>query len=198
MTQAIAPPEIPTNVKEDSLPWTSADLELLPDNGNRYEIINGELCVTRAPHWKHQTTCGNFYAKLKLWSDQTKLGYAAIGAGVIFGDKDDVIPDVVWVSKEKYEALIDESGHLLGAPDLAIEILSSGKENERRDREVKLKLYSSQGVLEYWIADWRAKQIQVYRRENGILKLTMTLFVSDILTSPLLPEFSCPLEQIFE
>ena len=34
--------------------WTSTDLELLPDNGNRYEIINGELFVTRAPHWKHQ------------------------------------------------------------------------------------------------------------------------------------------------
>ncbi|MFN5727358.1 MAG: Uma2 family endonuclease [Pseudanabaena sp.] len=198
MTQAIALPEIPTNVKEDSIPWTSADLELLPENGNRYEIINGELCVTRAPHWKHQKTCGRLFTALDIWSIATKLGETAMGAGVIFGDKDDVIPDVVWVSKEKYEALIDESGHLLGAPDLAIEILSSGKENERRDREVKLKLYSSQGGLEYWIADWRTKQIQVYRRENGILKLTMTLFVSDTITSPLLPEFSCPLAQIFE
>ena len=197
MTQAIADPKIP-KATEDKLLWTSADLELLPDNGNRYEIINGELYVTRAPHWNHQDTCGNFYYALKTWSKITGLGYVAMGAGVIFGDKDDVIPDVVWVSKEKHEALIDESGHLLGAPDLAIEILSSGKENERRDREVKLKLYSSQGVLEYWIADWRAKQIQVYRRENGILKLTMTLFVSDTLTSPLLPEVSCPRAQIFE
>ena len=94
--------------------------------------------------------------------------------------------------------MIDDSGHLLGAPDLAIEILSSGTEDERRDRAIKLKLYSSQGVLEYWIADWRAKQIQIFRRENGILKLAMTLFVSDTLTSPLLPEFSCPLSQIFE
>jgi Uma2 family endonuclease len=198
MTQAIAIPEVSTTAIEAQLYWTSADLELLPDNGNRYEIINGELYVTRAPHWKHQTTCGNFYANLKAWSDQTKLGYVAIGAGVIFGDKDDVIPDVVWVSKAKYEALLDASGHLLGAPDIAIEILSSGTANEKRDREIKLKLYSSQGVLEYWIADWRAKQIQIFRRENGILKLAMTLFVSDTLTSPLLPEFSCPLAQIFE
>ncbi|WP_055075644.1 Uma2 family endonuclease [Pseudanabaena sp. 'Roaring Creek'] len=198
MTPAIAPPDISANAPEEKLLWTSADLELLPENGNRYEIINGELFVTRAPHWKHQTTCGNFYAKLKVWSDQTQLGYAAIGAGVIFGDKDDVIPDVVWVSKVKYEALIDDAGHLLGAPDLAIEILSVGTENERRDREVKLKLYSSQGVLEYWIADWREKKLQIYRRENGVLKLAMTLFISDNLTSPLLPDFSCPLVQIFE
>ena len=197
MTQAIATPQIPTATEAQIL-WTSADLELLPDNGNRYEIINGELYVTRAPHWKHQTTCINFCVELKSWSKITGLGYVSMGAGVIFGDKDDVIPDVVWVSKGKYEAFIDASGHLLGAPDLAIEILSSGTENEKRDREIKLKLYSSQGVLEYWIADWRAKQIQIFRRENGILKLAMTLFVSDTLTSPLLPEFSCPLAQIFE
>jgi len=205
MAQAIATtPETANNsiVTEaqpvEQLLWTSADLELMPDNGSRYEIINGELFLTRAPHWKHQTTCGNFYTKLKVWSDQTQLGYTSVGAGVIFGDKDDVIPDVVWVSKEKYEVLIDQAGHLLGAPDLAIEVLSAGTENEKRDREVKLKLYSSRGVLEYWIADWRAKQIQVYRRENGVLKLVMTLFESDSLTSPLLPDFSCLLSQIFE
>jgi Uma2 family endonuclease len=198
MTPAIAPPNLSNNAPEEKLLWTSADLELLPENGNRYEIINGELYVTRAPHWKHQTTCGRFFTVLDIWSIATKLGETALGAGVIFGNKDDVIPDVVWISKEKYEALIDQSGHLLGAPDLAIEVLSAGTDNEKRDREVKLKLYSSRGVLEYWIADWRAKQIQVYRRENGVLKLAMTLFESDMLTSPLLPEFSCPLAQIFK
>jgi Uma2 family endonuclease len=182
----------------DQLLWTSADLELMPDNGNRYEIINGELIVTRAPHNKHQDTCGNFHYVLKAWSIKTGIGYAVIGAGVIFGDNDEVIPDVIWMSREKYAALIDDTGHFRGAPDLAIEVLSTGTDNERRDREVKLKLYSSRGVLEYWIADWRAKQIQVYRRENGVLKLAMTLFESDTLTSPLLPDFSCLISQIFE
>lgn len=197
MTPAIAPSSLLADAPEDKLLWTSADLQLLPENGNRYEIINGELYVTRAPHWKHQDTCINFCVELKAWSKITGLGYVSMGAGVIFGNKEDVIPDVVWVSKEKYEALIDEAGHLLGAPDIAIEILSAGTENERRDREVKLKLYSSQGVLEYWIADWREKKLQIYRRENGVLKLAMTLFVTDMLTSPLLPEFACPLSQIF-
>ncbi|MDX2257267.1 MAG: Uma2 family endonuclease [Pseudanabaenaceae cyanobacterium bins.39] len=198
MTQAIASPNLAANAPAEKLLWTSADLELLPDNGNRYEIIDGELFVTRAPHWNHQRTCGNFYSQLTAWSKVTGLGYAAVGAGIIFGNKDDVIPDVVWVNAEKYEALMDQSGHLLGAPDLVIEVLSAGTDNEKRDREVKLKLYSSHGVLEYWIADWRAKQIQVYRRENGVLKLAMTLFESDTITSPLLPEFACALTQIFE
>ncbi len=205
MTQAIvATPETTNNSiateasSEEKLLWTSADLELMPDNDSRYEIINGELYVTRAPHNKHQDTCGNFHYELKAWSKVSKLGYAVIGAGLIFGDSDDVIPDVIWMSKEKYADLIDDTGHFRGAPELVIEVLSAGTDNEKRDRQVKLKLYSNHGVLEYWIADWRAKQIQVYRRENGVLKLTMTLFESDTLTSPLLPEFACSLVQIFE
>ncbi len=208
MTQAtIAIPQTANNYiadevsilkSEDQLLWISADLELLPDNGNCYEIINGELYVTRAPHNKHQDTCGNFHYELKSWSKVSGLGYTVIGAGLIFGENDDVIPDVIWMSKEKYVALIDDTGHFHGAPDLVIEVLSAGTDNEKRDREVKLKLYSNRGVLEYWIADWRAKQIQVYRRENGVLRLNMTLFASDTLTSPLLPEFACAIAQIFE
>ncbi|PZO37673.1 MAG: hypothetical protein DCF19_18495 [Pseudanabaena frigida] len=183
---------------EEQLLWASSDLELMPNNGNRYEIINGELYVTRAPHNKHQKTCGRFFTVLDVWSRATKLGEAEIGAGLIFGDNDDVIPDVIWMSKEKYAALIDDTGHFRGAPELVIEVLSSGTDNEKRDRQVKLKLYSNHGVLEYWIADWRTKQIEIYRRENGILKLAMTLFNSDTLTSPLLPEFSCLISQLFE
>ncbi len=206
MTQAIVIPEaliVPIAPKssisdlEARILWTSADLDLLPKNNKRYEIIDGELYVTRVPHNKHQDTCGNFYYELKVWSKATGLGYAVIGAGLIFGENDDVIPDVIWMSKEKYTALIDDTGHFRGAPEIAIEVLSAGTENEKRDRELKLKLYSSRGILEYWIADWRSQQMQIYRRENGILKLAVTLFVSDVLTSPLLPEFSCPLSQIF-
>jgi Uma2 family endonuclease len=200
MNQAIAPhPILPTTSNQTASQqlWTSADLELLPDNGSRYEIIDGELFVTRAPHNKHQDTCGNFYYELKSWSKITEMGYAVIGAGVIFGDNDDVIPDVIWMSKQKYAVLVDDAGHFCGAPDIAIEVLSSGKENEKRDRQIKLKLYSVRGVLEYWIADWRAKQLEIYRRDNGILNLAVTLFAEDTLTSPLLPNFFCPLSQIF-
>ena len=193
----IPAPEYPLSNLETKVRWTSADLELLPENNKRYEIIDGELYMTRAPHNKHQDTCGNFYYELKAWSRLTGLGYAVIGAGLIFGENDDVIPDVIWMTQEKYAALIDDTGHFRGAPDIAIEVLSAGTENEKRDRELKLKLYSSRGVLEYWIADWRSQQMQVYRRENGILKLAVTLFVTDVLTSPLLADFSCPLTQIF-
>ena len=181
-----------------ALLWTSADLPALPEDGKRYEIIEGELFVSRQPHWHHQRTCGNFYTPLDLWSRRTGLGEVIFTPGVIFTDDDDVAPDVAWVSRERLAHGLDVSGHLTIAPELVIEVLSWGKEHERRDREVKLKLYSRRGVQEYWIADWRRKQIEVYRREGLALRLIATLLRQDTIASPLLPEFSCPVAEIFD
>lgn len=177
--------------------WKTSDLELLPDNGNRYEIIDGELLVTRTPHWNHQQTCVRIAAALDAWSESTGRGRTAIAPGIIFTDADNVIPDVVWASHERLAILLDEAGHLTAAPELIIEVLSSGAENERRDRDLKLRLYSARGVQDYWIIDWRAQQIEVYRREKAALGLVATLYVSDELMSPLLPGFTCPLTRLF-
>ena len=95
----------------ERLRWTTSDLELLPDNGNRYEIIDGELFVTKAPYWKHQLTCVRIAAALDAWSQSTKLGQAAINPGIIFTDTDNVILDVVWASNERLAVLLDNAGH---------------------------------------------------------------------------------------
>lgn len=95
-------------------------------------------------------------------------------------------------SNERLAILLDEAGHLTAAPELIIEVLSPGVENERRDREAKLKLYSSRGVREYWIVNWQLQQVEVYRREQATLVLVATLFTNDELSSPLLPGFVCP------
>lgn len=52
---------------EDRVRWTTADIELLPDNGNRYEIIDGELFVTKVPHWRHQRVIGSVFSVLKFF-----------------------------------------------------------------------------------------------------------------------------------
>lgn len=108
-----------------------------------------------------------------------------------------MIPDVVWASYERLEMLLDEAEHLTGAPELVVEVLSPGEKNERRDREVKLKLYSSQGVLEYWIANRRLQQVQIYRRQQGRLKLVGTVLAEDAITAPILLGFSCPVARFF-
>ena len=180
-----------------SLRWTSADLDLLPDDERRYEIIDGELYVSKQPHWHHQATCGWIFALLGRWSLETGLGEASLAPGVIFAEDDDVAPDVVWASAARLASALDESGKLHAAPELVVEVLSPGATNERRDREAKLKLYSREGVEEYWIADWRARGIEVYRRTEGVLRLADQLLEQATLTSPLLPGFAAPLAQIF-
>ncbi len=177
--------------------WTTTDLELLPDNGDRYEIVDGELFVTPLRHWDHQQVADSVCMELNLWSRQTNLGEAVTSAGIIFTDADNVIPDVVWISKERLASVLDDAGHLTAAPELVVEVLSPGEENERRDKQVKLKLYTTQGVREYWIVDRLLQQIQIYRREQATLVLVATLFSSDNLSSPLLPGFTCPVTSLF-
>lgn len=178
--------------------WTTSDLELLPqDEWKRYEIIDGELFVSRAPHLKHQDAGGNIYFELQGWLRASGTGKAFFAPGVLFSDVDNVQPDVIWISNERLATLLDEAGHLTGAPELVVEVLSAGTNNERRDREAKLKLYSSQGVQEYWIANWRLQTVEVYRRENALLRLVTTLLGTDELTSPLLPGFCCGIDQFF-
>ena len=72
-----------------------------------------------------------------------------------------------------------------------------GTANERRDREAKLKLYSTQGVQEYWLANYQLQTVEVYRRESAQLKLVATLLANDEITSPLLPGFRCAIQQFF-
>jgi Uma2 family endonuclease len=181
-----------------TLRWTTRDLEALPDNEwIRREIIDGELFVTRAPHFRHQRVGFRVGYFLELWSETTDLGEVIPTPGIIYTDTDNVIPDLVWVSRDRLAVLLDESGHLAGSPELVIEILSEGSDNERRDREAKLKLYSQQGVHEYWIVNWQLQQVEVYRRADAKLTLVATLFASDELTSPLLPEFRCQVARFF-
>ena len=184
--------------------FTSADLELLPDvDGVRYEIIDGELYVSKTPRWEHQYTCTQAAVALQTWSQQSGRGLTLTAPGLIFADDDDVVPDVVWISLERLATVVDEAGHLRAAPELVVEVLSPGAANERRDRELKLTLYSrracperSERVHEYWIVDWRRRTVEVYRREQAALRLVATLESEDLLTSPLLPDFSCPVASL--
>jgi Uma2 family endonuclease len=177
--------------------WTSEDLEVFPDDGKRYEIIDGELYVSKQPHWHHQATCGWIFALLGRWSLETGLGEASLAPGVIFDDDEDVAPDVVWASSARLARSLDESGKLHAAPELVVEVLSFGIKNVRRDREAKLKLYSRRGVDEYWLVDWHARSIEIYRRAESVLRLVEELSIDAVLSSPLLPGFAAPLAQIF-
>lgn len=187
-----------TATTDTKLRWTGADLELFPENDKRYEIIDGDLYVTHAPHWKHQDAINNLGTYLTLWSKKHQQGKVLQTPGLIFANDDNVIPDLIWISRAKLATSVDESGHFITAPELIVEVLSQTAKDIARDRQVKLKLYSRVGVKEYWIVDWQEQMVEIYRRQEAFLQLAYTLFVEDELTSPIFPEFSLKVAEIFQ
>jgi Uma2 family endonuclease len=178
--------------------FTVDDLELMPHvEGARYELVDGELYVSTAPHLMHQLVATRVASALNEWSRSGLPGEAVTGPGLIFDRRNAVIPDVVWIRRDRFAQVLGADGKLHDAPDLVVEILSPGMTNTVRDREVKLGLYSLRGVPEYWLADWQRREVDVYRHDGHTLMLAATLAETDTLTSPLLPGFSLPLPQLF-
>lgn len=175
---------------------TIADLDSMPDDGNRYEVIEGELFVSRSPNLTHQTVSGNLFFSVRSYLVDNPIGEIWATPGVIFSEYSGVIPDLVYVSNER-RTEVASGDRIMGAPDLVIEIVSPGAENERRDRLVKRQLYGKHGVKEYWIVDFHNRTIEVYVLQGQMPQLQSILTEKDELTSSVLPGYRCKVETIF-
>src|SRR4030095_5116233 len=107
---------------------TIADLEEMPDDGNPYELIEGELYVSCAPGLTHQIVSDNIVHLIRSYLDRNPIGVIVSTIGLILSDYDGVIPDIVFFRHEDYDRLVLNE-RLHAAPDLVVEILSSGSEN---------------------------------------------------------------------
>ncbi|MFT4039132.1 MAG: Uma2 family endonuclease [Thermomicrobiales bacterium] len=145
---------------------TLADLYAMPESerGERYELIDGELVVSPPPVWRHQMISTRLAAWLTMHVDSEGLGWVNSGPGVAISSRTYLIPDVVFVSRERGD-IIDEAG-IEGAPDLAIEILSP--KTRRHDLLTKRAQYAQLGVREYWIIDPDALTIDVLALADGV------------------------------
>jgi Uma2 family endonuclease len=175
---------------------TVADLDIMPDDGNRYEIIEGELFVSRSPTLTHQSVSGNLFRSVDTYLIQNPIGRLWLTPGVIFSEFSGVIPDLVFVSHERRNE-IASGDRIIGAPDLVIEIVSPGAENARRDRLAKRQLYGKYGVTEYWIVDFEKRTVEVYLLQGQTLKLQSILTGQNEITSSVLPGYRCKVETIF-
>lgn len=107
-----------------------------------------------------------------------------------------MIPDIVFFSNER-RGEIASTERIMGAPDLIIEIVSPGSENERRDGVAKRQLYGKYGVKEYWVVDPMQRTIEIYSLVGRNLKLQTVLREHNDLTTSLLPGFSCKVANTF-
>lgn len=176
---------------------TNADLEAMPEDGNRYEVIDGELYVSSAPSYIHQTILMNLAAAFLWYLREHPIGRILPGVGVIFDDYNGVIPDLIFITNERLRKTL-AGGRFHAAPEIVIEILSPGASNERRDRHVKRSLYASRGVSEYWLIDPENQAVELHRRnEAGELVFDKSMLQSDELTSSLLPGFALRVDTLF-
>ncbi len=138
--------------------YTAEMVRALPDDGNRYEVVHGELLVSPTPRLWHQELIGRLYAPLRVYLTSELLGLVLTSpADISWGVDVLVQPDVFVVPLE--EARLQEWSqvrHLL----LAVEIVSPS--SARADRFTKRRLYQEQGVPLYWMVDGDAALIEVW------------------------------------
>jgi|SRR5689334_9416574 Uma2 family endonuclease len=177
---------------------TIDDWEAMPHgNGNRYEIIEGELFVSCSPGLTHQIVISNLFTLFVLFREKNPIVEILTGAGVILSTNSAVIPDLVILLNEQRDTIITND-RLTGPPALIIEVVSPGSANSRRDRVNKLRLYSKHEALEYWIVDPGNLTVEPYVSDGSSLKLRQILQRDeDRLSSAAIPGFSCLLSQIF-
>ena len=180
------------------LALTYEDYVELPNDGKRYEILDGELFVTPAPSTKHQRILGNLHLLLGAYARSSRVGEVLLApCDVLLARHDIVQPDLLFVARER-TALI-EAANVKGAPDLLVEVLSPT--TRRTDERTKRDRYRATGVAEYWLVDPELETIKVYRWAGEAALAEPKLFElerGDVLTTPLLPGLELPLKVVFE
>ena len=140
--------------------WTYDEVARLPDDGNLYEIIAGELVVTPPfPDFDHQELIGRLHVLLRPFVDAHQLGQVILSPfGVVLADDDYLIPDLLFVRADR-SSVVTKRG-VRAAPDLVVEVLSPSTGS--RDRGVKRERYAHYGVAEYWVLDPRKRRIEIH------------------------------------
>ena len=176
--------------------YTYEDYCKLPDDGNRYEVIDGVLYMAPAPHPRHQRSLLNLTALfIPFVTGEGALGelfFAPID--VIFASEDIFQPDLIFISRERLHIITDRG--LEAPPDLAVEVLSPSTRS--RDLNLKRRRYAHFGVPEYWPVDPQTRTIRALELVNGEYLERGTFGIGDELTTPLVPGLVIPVSRVFE
>lgn len=139
--------------------WTYSEYARLPDDGNRYEVIDGEVCMTPAPGPKHQEVASNLFFTLREYVRQHRLGKMLWDVDLLFVTGQYLRPDMVFVPNASLDGITDRG--VESPPGLVVEVLSP--HSSRIDRMLKPPRYRDFGVPEYWVVDPSARAVEVYR-----------------------------------
>ena len=192
-------PDLKIHTPAESWPeqgqWTFEDWLRLPDDGFRYELIQGELLMSPPPSIEHQNAVSSLLAEMRLFARKHYLGLVLTSpVGVRSPQWKGVLqPDILFVSSERAD--IVQKDYIEDAPDLVVEILSPS--NWMIDRGRKQEAYRQAGVREYWIVDYRAQTVDVLVLEGGDYMQHGHYGVGDMALSEVLIGMSIPVVEVF-
>jgi Uma2 family endonuclease len=167
---------------------------LMPEDGKRYELIDGELMMTPAPSPKHQRILRKLALALVSHVESNALGEVFFSpVDVVLEEHVVVQPDILFVRLSQHGIVGDEAIH--GAPELVVEILSPT--SFYHDLRRKLRIYSQYGVQEYWVVDPEKETIEIYARNGQELQLNRQFAGHEALESTFFPGFRLPVNSIF-
>ena len=174
--------------------FRAEDIWDTPEDGNRYEVIDGGLYMTPPPSWAHQrgSTILAFY--LVRHVRERGLGEVVTApVGVVLDEENGLQPDLVYVSRERAH-IISERG-VEGAPDLVVEFLSPS--TQARDRGVKMRRYAAAGIPHYWIVDTRGRALEAYRLVQGGYESTSVYVSGGTFRPELFPGLEIPIDDLW-
>jgi Uma2 family endonuclease len=174
---------------------TYEDYLAMPDDGRRYEILDGEVAVTATPVTLHPIIVGNLYWTLRGHVHGRGLGRMYLAPfTVVLANTTVVEPDLVYVDNGRASLVTDRG--IRGAPALAIEVLSPT--TAANDRGPKFQLYARYGVPYYWIADTDARVLDGYELDGAAYRSTGRVHV-DARTALLpFPDLSLGVDELWQ
>jgi Uma2 family endonuclease len=138
--------------------WTLEEVHSLPDDGNKYELVRGDLFVTPPPNEDHETILSRLTRVLDPYVAAQRLGMVYHPRSVMRFDGSEVEPDLM---VRQPRIVTDKDWDDAPTPILIVEVLSGS--TRRRDHLQKRELYLEAGVAEYWIIDQEARNVRVVR-----------------------------------
>jgi Uma2 family endonuclease len=173
--------------------WTYEDLVAMPDDGRRYEIIEGELFEMPAPILDHARVIANLIAMLIPLVSKLSGQWFTAPVDVFFPGADPVQPDIL-VLLPGWQGTLARRG-VEGAPDLLIEVVSPA--SRQHDLLTKRALYGLAGVREYWLVDPEARTVDVLTLDRDALHMLQAASGEEFVTSPILDGSTFPVPAIF-
>jgi Uma2 family endonuclease len=183
-------PELPSRPQPEPGHWTYADYCAIPEDGHRYEVIEGQLYVAPSPTPLHQRAVSRLAYYLIGHTLAHDLGEIFVAPlDVVLSLRTVVQPDILFLRKERLS--IVTGANIPEAPDLVVEVLSPG--TRAYDRIRKRDAYAAYGVQWYWMVDPQRRTLEEYERREGVYVLTQQCSGEETVRPLLFPGLGVPL-----